>query len=117
MSRNEVLRALADGVDGTTLGKLAHRILDWADIDGQIWVKTPRNDWHRATDRELKIIREYRPKQGKHKRTLRRKLDRDTTQQPGGGWVVEHEGRLQPIRKKKQERRADPAQTKLDLWS
>lgn len=56
MTKQEVLKIIADGSDPVTLGKLAHRITDWVIISGTIFVETPRFGWHRATDREAKTL-------------------------------------------------------------
>ena len=39
-------------------GRKAHQILDWcrSPRDGIIYVKTRRFDWHRATERERKLL-------------------------------------------------------------
>jgi hypothetical protein len=53
---DEVKKAILDGASPALLGQLAHHILDYVELTGEWWVKTPRHDWHVATERELDLI-------------------------------------------------------------
>ena len=111
MTRDQVMKAIADGADPSRLGALAHRIKDYVQATGQHWVKTPRYDWHKATPRELRLIRE-----GKVPSHPRRAFKPEPPL-----WVVQDKDRSVPIgRKKRKSRkswksRRNPAQMQLKL--
>jgi len=48
---------MTGGYTPSGLGSMAHRILDYVWLGPQrLMVKTPRNDWHPATKREIELI-------------------------------------------------------------
>ncbi len=45
------------GVSPSVLGRAAHKILDYIEIAGTLYVRTARHDWHPCTARERSQIK------------------------------------------------------------
>jgi hypothetical protein len=93
MTRNQVLSAIADGVDPSTLGRLAHRILDYVLVGKVYWVKTPSHDWHVATVRELRMIDRGRVPDRPKRAYKPRPVPARTR------WMVRKDSGLEPLQK------------------
>jgi len=60
VTRQTVLRRVAEGQDPAVIGRAAHVIQDWVELAGRTWCLTPRRYWHRATGRELRLLGRWR---------------------------------------------------------
>jgi hypothetical protein len=58
MSRDMAKHLIHDhGVSPSVLGRAAHKIKDYIEISGTLYVRTARHDWHPCTARERNMIK------------------------------------------------------------
>lgn len=57
-----VKELINQGVEPAVLGRAAHKVQDWMALSlHDVWCKTPRFGWHKATRRELRLLGFLRP--------------------------------------------------------